>query len=183
MKLRLPAPLRLPILWFTASLLLGGSVFYLALDRRASSETRQTTAQHAAEQAERDLRRTPERLARDQDQAATHTELGDAGFIGAEDRLDWLSSLARLRAARDQPQLAWRLSPRAASNLSPGLYSSAMELEIVPADAQRLSQFLEQLRATAHGRFSVRECGLRPDVEGKQGVATCALDWWTWNGD
>jgi hypothetical protein len=181
MKMRLPAALRLPTLWFVASVLLGSSVFYLALDTRAGGETRRLAARQAAEAAAHDLHQTPERLARDGNQAATYAKLDDAGFLGEEARLDWLSTLARLRATLELQQLSWRLAPRTASNLSPGLHSSAMTLEIAPTDGRRLAQFLEQLRAGSHGRFTVRGCNLQPDADGKQGTATCELDWWTWD--
>ncbi|MDO9227222.1 MAG: hypothetical protein Q8M09_01565 [Pseudomonadota bacterium] len=182
MNLRLPAPLRLPAIWFVASLLLGSSVFYLALDARTSSETRQQAALRTAEQATLDLRRAPERLARLDEQASIYAMLNDAGFLGEEARLDWLGDLARLRASLDLQQLSWRLEPRTASSLSHSLYSSGMVLEISPTDSVRLGQFLDQLRTHGHGRFTVRECTLLPDANGKQGAATCALDWWTWDG-
>jgi hypothetical protein len=181
MNLHLPAPLRLPIAWFAASLLLGSSVFYLALDVHRASATRQLAAQEAADRAARDLRQTPQRLAQDRAQTATYARLRAAGFLGEEDRLDWLGSLARLRGALELQQLSWRLAPRQASSLSPGLYSSSMVLEIAPVDARRLEQFLGQLRTLAHGHFTVRHCTLRPDGSG--GAASCTLDWWTWHGE
>ena len=181
MKLHLSQPLRIPALLFAAALLLGSSVFYLALEARSSGETRKLAALRAAEQAALDLRQTPERLARDRAQAATYAALDEAGFLGEEARLDWLSSLAHLRESLELQQLSWRLAPRAASGMSPGLRGSEMTLEFAPTDGRRLGLFLEQLRASAHGRFTVRACNLRPDADGRQGVATCALDWWTWN--
>jgi hypothetical protein len=183
MNLRLPNALRLPILGFAAALVLGSGVFYLALDARTAGKTRQLSAQTAADLAARDLRRTPERLARYRAQAATYAQLGAAGFLGAENRIDWLGSLARLRASLALQQIGWRLGPRAASPLCPGLHSSAMTLEIVPADPRRLEQFMAELRTQAHGHFTVRACTLQPDADGQSGAATCTLDWWTWNGE
>jgi hypothetical protein len=182
MNLRLPAPLRLPGIGFAAALILGSSVFYLALDARMASKTRQLAAQTAANQAARDLHRTPERLAQDHAQSATHAQLRDKGFLGDEHRLDWLGSLARLHDSLALQQVTWRLAPRVPSNLSSGLFSSRMTLEISPVDTHRLQLFLEQLRALAHGHFTVRECTLRPDASGRQGTASCTLDWWTWDG-
>lgn len=183
MKPPLPIPLRLPALGFAASLLLGSSVFYLALEARTASEVRQQSAQLAARQAERDLHHGPERLARDRAQASLYARLDEAGFLGEEDRLDWISNLARLRASQRLQQLNWRLAPRTASSLSPGLRQSSMVLELAPVDAIRLGQCLDQLRTLAHGRFTVRECSLRPDPSGGQGAASCVLDWWTWHGE
>lgn len=180
MNFHLPPPLRRPAIWFAASLLLGSSVFYLALDARMASKTRQLATLTAAEMAARDLRRTPERLAQDHVQAATYAQLNGKGFLGEEDRLDWLGSLARLRASLELQQVSWHLTPRVASDLSPGLYSSSMALDITPLDAHRLRIFLEQLRTLAHGHFTVRECTLQPDNSGS--AASCTLDWWTWNG-
>jgi hypothetical protein len=177
---RLPASLRLPIIWFIASLVLGSVMFYWALDARMTSKTGQLAAQSAADLAARDLRQTPLRLAQDRAQTATYENLRKTGFIGSEDRLDWLGSLARLRDELKLQQVSWHLAPRAPSNLSPGLYSSAMVLEITPTDADRLDVFLNRLHTLAHGRFTVRECTLQPDAGGR--LANCTLDWWTWNG-
>lgn len=183
MKVNPPPALRLPILWFATALLLGGGVFHLALEARSASEARRLTTQQAAERAEHDLRQTPERLARDRAQSDIYARLGTAGFLGEEDRLNWLSSLSRLRTSLDLQQLSWRLTPRTASSLSPGLYRSGMVLDLAPIDADRLNLFMTQLRGIAHGRFTLHECSLRPDPNGRQGTATCALDWWTWHGE
>jgi hypothetical protein len=178
--IRLPTPLRLPAIWFVTSLVLGSSVFYLALNARMACKTGQLAAQSAAGLAARDLHRTPQRLAQDRAQADTYARLRNAGFIGTEDRLDWLGSLARLRDELGLQQVGWRLAPRTPSNLSPGLYSSTMVVEIAPADAHQLDLFLNRLHALAHGRFTVRECTLQPEAGGR--TANCTLDWWTWNG-
>lgn len=181
MNLRLAARLRPTIIRFAVILLLGCAVLYLSIRTHAAKENRQILAQRAAQEAARDLRATPERLARDKRQAALHAELLASGFIGEEARLDWLGALAQLRIMFGLQQLNWRLLPRAPSELSRGLYKSAMVLELAPIDVPRLEQFLVQLRGRAHGRFTVRECTLRPDVNGSQASVTCTLDWWTWH--
>lgn len=180
MNPRLSASLRLPLVWFSLSLLLGSSVFYLALDARMASKTRQITTQAQADAAAHDLRQTPRRLAQDHAQAETYARLRASGFLGEEERLGWLGSLARLRDSLEMRHISWRLAPREASDLSPGLHVSRMEVEINPGDTRRLKPFLEQLRARAPGHFTVHACALRPDAGGHS--ASCTLDWWTWNG-
>ena len=120
-----------------------------------------------------------QRLAQDRDQARAYASLGHSGFLGEEDRLDWLGSLAQVRATLDVQRLGWRLSARTPSNLSPGLYSSTMTLEIAPGDTRHLAQFLARLRASAHGLFTVSGCTLLPDADGHS--VSCTLEWWTWN--
>jgi len=177
MKFRVPPPLRLPLALFAASVLLGSSAFHLALDARMVRKAEQLDAQAQADRAALDLRRTPERLAQDRAQVDIFNSLDKAGFLGSEDRIDWLSNLARMRTTLGLQHLSWRLAPRQASSLSPGLYGSRMELDLAPVDVKRLEQFLKQLRGQAHGHYTVRECLLQPDA----GSATCTLDWWTWN--
>ena len=173
------SPLRLPALGLALSLILGGLLFFLADHAYKAGKARQIATQAAASQAARELRRTPQRLAQDRDQANAYAGLGHSGFLGEEDRLDWLGSLAQVRATLDLRRLGWRLSRRVPSSLSPGLYSSTMTLEIAPGDTRHLAQFLARLRATAHGLFTVSGCTLLPDADGHS--VSCTLEWWTWN--
>ena len=173
------SPLRLPALGLALSLILGGILFFLAYHAYEAGSARQNATQAAAVQAARELQQTPQRLAQDRLQARDYASLGRSGFLGEEDRLDWLGSLAQVRATLDLRRLGWRLSRRVPSSLSPGLYSSTMALEITPGDARHLAQFLARLRATAHGRFTVSGCTLLPDVDGHS--VSCTLDWWTWH--
>jgi len=181
MNLRLPSALQLPAALFAGALLLGGSAFYLALETRSASQTGLLATRQQAEAATHDLRRAPERLAQDRAQAATYAQLRASGFIGAEDRLDWLSRLAQLQGDMQLGRLSWRLAAQEASTLGNGLRRSRMDLDFSPTDPARLDLFVDKLRKQAHGRFTINACTLLPDAGG--GVASCTLDWWTWNGD
>ena len=179
MKLHLPPTLRLPAALFLGALLLGGIAFHLALETRSASEAAYLAAGREDAAARRDLAQIPERLARDRAQAATRAQLQAAGFTGEEDRLDWIGTLARLQNDLQLERLTWRLAPREASNLGPGLRRSRMEIDLAPVDSTRLSQFFDQLRRQARGRYTLHACTLMP--EAGRGVATCSLDWWTWH--
>lgn len=171
--------LRLPIALFLVALLLGSGVFSLALDKRGASKTAQLDARRQADAAERALRRVPERLALDGAQAARYAELNQSGFIGNEDRIGWISTLASLQNEFKLEHLTWRLSARETSTLEPGLTRTRMELDLGPLDAAHLDHFLQRLRQQAHGRYSADACVLLPTRGG--GSANCAIDWWTWN--
>ena len=179
MNRRLSPALRLPAAIFAGTLLLGGIAFALALDRHSKSQAELLGLRQQAEAAAGDLRHTPDRLARDRSQAAGYAQLRNSGFIGAEDRLDWVSSLARIRAEMRLQTLAWRLSPQESSSLGNGLRVSHMNLDLAPADSARLDLFFAALRKQAHGRYTLSGCSLQPDAE----QASCTLEWWTWNAE
>lgn len=184
MRPHLPTALRLPAALFAGALLLGSSAFYLALEARSNSQAEQHAARQQAEEARRDLQHAPNRLAQDRVQAATYAELDQSGFIGDEDRLDWISRLAHLRSDLRMERLSWRLGVREHSSLSYGLRHSRMDLDLATVDTARLDRFLRQLRQQAHGRYTINSCILLPGNGGViagEGVVNCTLDWWTWD--
>ncbi len=179
MNLHLAATLRLPAALFLGALIIGSTAFHLALETRSTREAAFHAASKEADAARRDLGQIPERLSRDQAQAAGRAQLQAAGFIGAENRLDWLGTLAQLQGELQLERLTWRLAPQVNSDLGPGLRRSRMEIDLAPADSARLSRFFDRLRQQARGRYTINACTLLPEAGG--GVASCSLDWWTWN--
>jgi hypothetical protein len=172
-KLRLPAALLL------GSLLLGTGIFHLSLNARLASEARRITEKTNAEQAARGVREAPARLIQNQAESPLHTRIQNSGFLGPEDRVGWISALAKSQAQLQLASLSWRMSPQTTSPLAANLNVSSMEFTASPLDPEKLTALLEHLRATAPGRFTVERCTLALDPNGRSGQATCRLNWWT----
>lgn len=176
----LPDPkLRLPIALLIAAVLLGAGIFHFSLNARLASEARLMADEARAEQAERALREAPARLIQDQADAALHSRISNSGFIGPENRIGWISALAKTQAQLHLASLSWRMSPQSPSMLAPKLYVSQMELNASPLDLAGLTALIEHLRAVAPGRFTVEHCALALDPTGSGGQANCRLNWWT----
>lgn len=173
--MKLQRTLKRPAVLFILSLLLGGTVLTFTLNRHDDSRHALSAAQGQAAAAQHELRQTPQRLDRLTREKATYAALQAAGFLDPEDRLDWISTLARLRDEMQLQRLVWHLAPQRA--VEHGLHASRMELDLSQVDAPRLDRFITRLKQTAHGRFTVVACTLEPAAA----TAHCILDWWTWH--
>ncbi|OYY93393.1 MAG: hypothetical protein B7Y41_11520 [Hydrogenophilales bacterium 28-61-23] len=178
--MKLPHPkLRLPMALLLASFVLGGSLFHISLNHRLASEKRLIAEKSQAELAARAVREAPARLIQNRAEAPLFQRIEHSGFIGAEDRIDWISALAKTRAKLNLASLSWRMAPQTESPLAPDLHVSNMELSANPVDADTLTELLRQLQLSAHGRFTVEQCNLSFDADGLSGQANCRLNWWT----
>lgn len=178
--MKYPDPkLRLPIALLLASLLLGASIFHISLSTRMACETRLIAEKSHAARAARGVREAPTRLVQDQAEAALHERIRGSGFLGPEDRIGWISALAQTQASLQLGSLSWRMTPQIPSPLAPNLRVSAMEFTASPLDPDKLTAFIEHLRANARGRFTVEGCTLTLDPNSVSGQANCRLNWWT----
>jgi len=177
--IQLPAKLRLPIVMLLASLLVGAGVFHLALNKRLASEARLITETLSAKHAAQAVREAPSRLIQDRNQAPLYNRILASGFIGAEDRVGWISALAQSQSKLQLGSLAWRMSPRTTSLIAPELYVSKMEFNVSAVDPDKLSALFAHLRTSASGRFTVERCTLTFDRNSSGNQASCRLNWWT----
>ncbi len=178
MKL-LDPKLRLPMALLLASLLLGAGIFHVSLNLRLASEARLIAEKSRAEAAARGVREAPARLIQDQAEATLHKRIRSSGFLGPEDRVGWITALARTQARFQLGSLSWRMTPQTPSPLAANLNISNMEFTAGPLAPDELGGLIAHLHATAPGRFTIERCTLTLDPNGASGQANCRLNWWT----
>jgi hypothetical protein len=171
--------LRIPMALMLVSLLSGAAIFHFSLHARMTAEARLIAATTRADQTAGKVRDAPARLIQDQAEAALHSRIRDSGFIGPEDRVGWISALARSQSLFRLSSLSWHLSPQARSPVATNLNASKLEFTAAALDPAGLGRLITHLRATAPGRFTVEQCTLILDHDGGQGQANCVLNWWT----
>jgi uncharacterized protein (DUF58 family) len=182
MRHRLNAPaLRLPALLLLASLLTGAGVLYLGLSFHGGREVKFDQALKSEASASRSAREANAKLHEDRRQAELHRRIQHSGFLGKEDRAGWVTALGQARSSLKLNSLSWRLSPRSASNVMPGLWVSAMDITADSLDTPGLEALLDHLRVNAPGRFTVDHCALTFNPDKLSGQAECRLLWWTWD--
>lgn len=123
------------------------------------------------------LAHLPKRLGRLRNEGDPRPMLRTRGFIGAGDRLAWISALARLQSEMPLTQLAWQVEPTRPSTL-PGLTATAMEVDLAPMDPLRLRAWLDALDRQGVGVYSIERCRWTP--AGQTARMQCRLIWWTW---
>ncbi len=122
--------------------------------------------------------------------------LKSRGTIGAEQRLDWLETISRLKTARRIFQLDYEFAPQRPidGTILPGgsatggfgIMASQMRLHMQLLHEGDLLGFLDDLRAAAPALIQVRACtmgrGVRNPAEhgaSPQLAAECTLEWIT----
>jgi hypothetical protein len=134
-------------------------------------EFARSSPQLAASTTERNQAR--ERLARISDEErevkekiVIYQQLGQAGILGEERRLEWADAIARIRTSRELLDLRYRIEPQRPLVSVPGkpanvdFYSSAMKVEIALLHEGDLLAFLGDLRDSGNQYTSVQHCNL-----------------------
>lgn len=121
-------------------------------------------------------------------------QLEQAGFVGEEQRINWLDSLRAANQQSDIYGVEYEISPQRpyayGAELSPGtllLKESVMKLKLRLLHEEDLPRFLQALSRQGGGYFAVDECVLKRikpgEVEAKIAqpnlVAECELSWLT----
>lgn len=179
MKL-LAARLRLPAALLAGSLVLGSGLVAWALSVHGESEGRLAAESIREASAARAATSAPEKLRIIRETTDIHARLQGSGFLGQEQRAGWITALGQAQTRLGLQTLSWRLSPRTASPVAPGLWVSTMTVSASPVDAAGLDALLGQLRQNAPGRFTVENCALSLNPGSPDGQAECRLHWWTW---
>jgi hypothetical protein len=190
------ARLRWSLIFLGAALLAGGGLGYFLHQQvgRAEQTRRQLTAQqqeirgrlnHARDE-EQDMRGRIDRYQR----------ILASGWIGQEERLDWVEQIARIKAARRLLDVQYELSPQHAieESVLPGgsaaggyeFMASTMKLHLALLDENDLLGFLDDLRAAVHAHLLIRTCSIdrAPTAIADRGPpaqlqAECLIDWVT----
>jgi hypothetical protein len=109
------------------------------------------------------------RVAQEEREARDHIELyqrlKDLRILGEERRLEWVEALTRIRAARELPELRYQVERQKVLKSLPGkpaleLRSSTLKVELALLHEGDLLGFLEDLRASGHAYYAVRQCSL-----------------------
>jgi len=109
------------------------------------------------------------RIAQEEREARDHIELyqrlKDLRILGEEQRLEWVEALTRIRVARELPELRYQIERQKVLKSLPGnpaleLRSSMLKVELALLHEGDLLGFLEDLRASGHAYYSVRQCSI-----------------------
>lgn len=151
-----------------AVLLCAAGAALVAASRHASADAnRQLVAARAARA------QAHERLASiAQDERAmtermdVYRKLAEMNILGAERRLDWTESIARIRERRQLPELRYEIAPRRSLQSMPGApgrvesFASRMQLELGLLHEGDLLGFLRDLRASGNAYYAVNHCAI-----------------------
>lgn len=174
---------------------LGAASVFSALQLKASSEKSFREATAARREVQTKLARAREEQAELHDKITRFQALRDRGYIGAEQRLDWIEAIARIKAARRLFKLDYDFAPQrpADASILPGgasaggfdIMSSQMRLQAHLLHEGELL-LLDDLRNAVQALIQIRSCSMeriasRPSdrTTGAQLKAECTLEWIT----
>ncbi len=162
---------------FTASWLAERGADY----RRASAELSQAASRY---------RNASDDQAVYEQYAARFLDMSERGWIGSEQRLEWIESLQQINADLRLPRLAYEIGEQVPAeghrNDNLRLQRTPMQLDLGLLHEGDLLALLDRLDREGEGLLSVRRCSLsraqervRLDAGATNVRAECALDWFT----
>lgn len=175
--------------------LVGGGSLWITHDLKASSDKAFKEATASRRDIQTKLARASEEQQELRDKISRFQALKDRGYIGPEQRLDWIEAIARIKAARRIIKLDYEFSPQrlADSSLLPGgasaggfnVMSSQMQVQLQLLHEGELLAFLAELRDSVQAMVKVRSCAIERIAPGTgrgniaQLKADCTLEWIT----
>ncbi len=176
--------------------LVGGGSLWTTQQLKKSSDKAFQEATAARRDMQSKLARASEEQQELRDKISRFQALKDHGYIGPEQRLDWIEAVARIKAARRIIKLDYEFSPQrlADSSLLPGgataggfeVMSSQMQLQLQLLHEGELLAFLADLRESVQALVKVRSCAIERVASGNTGrgniaqlKADCTLEWIT----
>ena len=141
------------LIWWTKGAL-AQSLVRLAATKTEQAQSRDLLARISDE--EREVKQKME----------IYQQLGQAGILGEERRLEWADAIARIRTSRELLDLRYRIEPQKPLVSVPGkpanvdFYSSSMKVEIALLHEGDLLAFLGDLRDSGNQYTSVQHCNL-----------------------
>ena len=109
-----------------------------------------------------------------------YRQLGQAGILGEERRLEWADAIARIRTSRELLDLRYRIEPQKPLVSVPGkpanvdFYASVMKVELALLHEGDLLAFLDDLREAGNQYTSVQRCNLTRSGLAPPAVASLA---------
>jgi len=176
--------------------LVGGGSVWTTLQLKQSSEKAFQEATVARRDIQSKLARARDEQQELRDKIDRFQALKARGYIGAEQRLDWIEAIARIRAARRIFKLDYEFAPQRPvdAGILPGgasaggfeIMASQMQLQLQLLHEGELLAFLAELRDTVQALVQVRSCTIEriPPSNTDRGnnaqlKADCTLEWIT----
>lgn len=176
--------------------LVGGGSVWTTLQLKQSSEKAFQEATVARRDIQSKLARARDEQQELRDKIDRFQALKARGYIGAEQRLDWIETIARIRAARRIFKLDYEFAPQRPvdAGILPGgasaggfeIMASQMQLQLQLLHEGELLTFLAELRDTVEALVQVRSCAIEriPPSNTDRGnnaqlKADCTLEWIT----
>ncbi len=151
-----------------AVLLCAAGAALVAASRHASADANRQFLAARAERAQAHERLA--RIAQDEREMTArmdiYRKLAQLNILGAERRLDWTESIARIRERRRLPELRYEIAPRRSLQSVPGApgrvesFASRMKLELGLLHEGDLLGFLGDLRASGNAYYAVNQCAI-----------------------
>ena len=174
-------PLLLPVSALLACVLAAGALAYMS-QRTLASDLR---ALHAARKERTTVQQRVARLAQEardmHDHLAIWDRLDQSGIVGEERRLEWLDTLARIRALRKLDDLRYQIEPQktgqgAATPAPFQVRSSTMKVELALLHEGDLLRFLDDLRSSGGAYYAVRRCTIQRSAAAPMLRGKCEID-------
>lgn len=176
--------------------LVGGVSVWTSLQLKRSAEKAGNEVAAARKDIQTKLARARDEEQELRDKIVRFQALKTRGYIGPEQRLDWVETIARIKAARRIFKLDYEFAPQRLvdANILPGgaaaggfeVVASQMRLQIQVLHEGELLAFLADLRDTVSALLQVRSCAIeRITPSGAQRgnnaqlKADCTLEWIT----
>lgn len=186
--------------WAIALLLIlcaiGGGAVWSTLQLQKAGEKAYKESNAARADIRAKLARARDEQAELRDKIGRFKALQDRGFIGPEQRLDWVETMARIRVARRIHRLEYDFAPQRPADVSilPGgagaggydFMASQMRLSAQFLHEGELLGLIDEIRASVRALLQLRSCTLEriPVNPGDRGnpaqiKAECTLEWIT----
>jgi len=176
--------------------LAGGGSVWITQQMNKSSEKAIKEASARRSDIQTKLARAREEQAELRDKIGQFQALKARGYIGPEQRLDWIEAIARIKAARRVFKLDYDFAPQRPvdGSILPGgaaaggfeIMSSQMRLQIQLLHEGELLGFLAELRGAVQALVQIRACTMERLGPGSAGrsnnaqiKADCTLEWIT----
>lgn len=176
------------LLFLALSLLVAGGATWFALAMKKQTAQAYTAATSAEKEMENKISRARGEEQELREKITRFQLLKNRGIVGAEQRLDWVEAIGRIKAARRISQFDYEFAPQRpvdAAILPSGaaaggftLMASQMQLHMLLLHEGDLLNALDDLRATAPALIQVRGCKIDHSA-GAQLTADCTLEWIT----
>ena len=176
------------LLFLAICLLVAGGAVWFALTLQKQTAQAHTAAMAADKEIDSKISRARSEEQELRDKITHFQTLKNRGLIGAEQRLDWVEILGRIKTARRISVLDYEFAPQRPVDASilPGgaaaggfaIMASQMRLRMRLLHEGDLLNVLDDLRATAPALIQVRECKIDHSADAQLN-AECTLEWIT----